>query len=571
MKLQQILVISMSVIVLIIFVGLLFIFQSVSSVRNTANEQTKQILSQSTAIDQLIEEVNTVSPAVQTMNDTAELEAQLSSVQYAYADAGLTLLATKLDAANEAYDALMPVIDSIVKMTPELSEQYQEFTEAVEYARIYGNKIFSSFENNSPQIGASMANGLRDQMAVISGMLSVISESSVAAVSDSVTRVIVESDSVKSSATAVKTGGAVIIDEANSVSGAVFLVGLIVLALTAAVAFMLVRLLKSATDQVVSTVGEISRTKSLGLRINRKQKDELGDIARDVDGMVESFSNVVEQVHETAELVGVEIVAMSERSDGLNGLIQNQQYSVDNISAAITQMSASSSEVSSNATSTAETATQANETGQKSTNIVNASIKNIENLSSQLNSSQATINQLVSDVASIGGILEVIESIAEQTNLLALNAAIEAARAGEQGRGFAVVADEVRSLAGRTQTSTVEIRQTIENLQKRTELVVAAMDNSIKTSSESVAQAQEANEAISEISTALSEIMNLTQLIATSAREQSEAANEISGQVVALSDSSMEIADLSHENQAGGQRMANQGEDLNKAVSIFSI
>jgi methyl-accepting chemotaxis protein len=571
MKLQRMLIISMSVIVLINFIGLVFIYQSVSSVKSTAEGQTGQIVTQATAIDELINEVNTVSPSVETMNDVADLKARLAAVQYGYADAGLTLNATKLDEANAAYDELMPVIASRISGVSELSDRITELNEAIEYARIYGNRIFTSFENNSPSMGASMANGLREQMATISSLLQVISVSSVSGVADSVSRVIDESDKVTQSAGMVKQGGAIIIDEATSVGNAVFVVGIVVLALTAAVALLLIRFLKSATDQVVSTVGQISRTKSLALRINRRQNDELGEIARDVDNMVDSFASVVGEVRTTASLVSDEIVAMSGRSDGLNGLIQNQQHSVDNISAAITEMSASATEVSNNASSTADTASNANQTGQKGSQIVTASIKNIEKLSAQLHDSQATINELASDVVSIGGILEVIEGIAEQTNLLALNAAIEAARAGEQGRGFAVVADEVRSLAGRTQTSTVEIRQTIENLQKRTEQVVAAMEHSITTSTQSVEQAQEANEAIHEISTALSEIMNLTQLIATSAKEQSEAANEISGQVVALSDSSMEIADLSNENQAGGQRMADQGTQLSKAVSIFSI
>ena len=571
MKLQRMLVLSMSVIVLINFIGLVFIYQSVSSVKSTADGQTQQIATQAEAIGQLINEVNTVSPSVETMNDISELKARLAAVQYGYADAGLTLNSTKLDEANAAYDELMPVILARVSGVSELSDRISELNESIEYARIYGNRIFTSFENNSPSMGASMANGLREQMGNISSLLQVISVSSVSGVADSVSRVIDETDKVTQSAGMVKQGGAIIIDEATSVGNAVFVVGIVVLALTAAVALLLIRFLKSATDQVVSTVGQISRTKSLALRINRRQNDELGEIARDVDTMVDSFATVVGEVRTTASLVSDEIVAMSGRSDGLNGLIQNQQHSVDNISAAITEMSASATEVSNNASSTADTASNANQTGQKGSQIVTASIKNIEKLSTQLHDSQATINELASDVASIGGILEVIEGIAEQTNLLALNAAIEAARAGEQGRGFAVVADEVRSLAGRTQTSTVEIRQTIENLQKRTEQVVAAMEHSITTSTQSVEQAQEANEAIHEISTALSEIMNLTQLIATSAKEQSEAANEISGQVIALSDSSMEIADLSNENQAGGQRMADQGTQLSKAVSIFSI
>ena len=571
MKLQRILVLSMSAIVGIIFVGLFFIYLAVAGVKDTAQNQTAQIGNQGKAIDSLVAEVNAVSPAVKTMNDIAALSRQLNTVQYTYADAGLTLLTSKLDSANENFDALAPNILALLTQYPELEEKRKSLEEGLEYSRIYGNKLFQSFENNSYSLGASMANGLRDQMAIISGVLEDISAQSTNAANGAVDRVIGETENVSSSAAKVSEGGRVIIDNADSVSKAVFIVGAIVLALTAIVAFLLVRVIKSATDQVVTTISEISRTNSLKLRINRKQKDELGAIAHDVDAMVANFGNVVGQVRSTANLVGDEIVAMSKRSDGLNGLIQNQQYSVENISAAITQMSASANEVSSNATSTADTAQKANETGQKGSRVVTASIKNIENLSAQMHSSQNTINQLAKDVESIGGILGVIESIAEQTNLLALNAAIEAARAGDQGRGFAVVADEVRSLAGRTQTSTVEIRQTIENLQKRTEQVVSAMEHSISTSSESVTQAQEANSAIGEISSAMSEIMNLTQLIATSAKEQSEAANEISQQVVALSDASVEVANLSNENQAGGQRMAKQGEDLNKTVSIFKL
>ncbi len=571
MKFQVKLILSLSAIGLIVLVGLATIYQSVSSVVSIAEAQKRQVDQQRQTIEQLQQGVSTVAPALSMMNEIAGITNELNQVQYAFANASLTLDQVDLDRANLLMDGIEPKIIGFLNRFPQLANEGQAVREALWASRIFGNKMNEFLLDDLPNIAGDMARGLGSQMDIIANVLNRLSEQSTNQVNSNLNTVTRGTEAVNTSAQDVSTNSDLILEEAGTVSSVVLAVALVILLLTAAIAVSITRSLRSATKQVVKVLHNISLDKNLTLRINRDSNDELGTIAKDVDHMMDNFEKVVVEVNDTASNVGQEICEMSQRGSALNQLICDLQQSVDSISTAVVELSASASEVSNNAGSTAETTRQANSIGSKGTQIVESSINNVENLSNVLHNSQGSVQQLEKDVGSIGGILEVIESIAEQTNLLALNAAIEAARAGEQGRGFAVVADEVRSLASRTQQSTVEIRQTINNLQDRTHDVVSTMQSAINASGESVQQAREASAAIGEISNSLSEILDLNQLIATAAREQSDVANEISDRITILSNSAQDISNLAEQNEAGGKRMSAQGDKLGQAVAIFNL
>lgn len=571
MYLRQQLILSMLALGFIVIVGMSVIFRSSSGVKSTADDQKVQVQNQNKTVVLLKDDAGAVIPALQLMNEISELKTELSTVQYAFANASLTMEHQDLKDANTGMDALEPKIVELLRSFPEFADEASKVKEAFWASRIYGNKMNEFLLMGLTNITGDMAVGLSTQMDVIVTTFDQLSAHSVKEANSRVENVVIRTNELGSSARAVSDGVEVIVQESSTVSKTVFGVGVIVFLMAAGVAYFLSQTLNRATHQVVSALSEISKTKTLSLRINRKQNDELGVIAHDVDEMMGIFEEVVRQVATTAEGVGEEIDLMSNRSGELEKLISGQQSSLQDISASVTEMSASANEVANNAATTAKTTQEANSIGKKGSEVVNASIRNIENLSQQLNTSEQTINSLADDVASIGSILEVIEGIAGQINLLALNAAIEAARAGEQGRGFSVVADEVRSLAGRTQTSTVEIRKTIENLQKRTGDVVDSMQQSITISTESVNQAQQVNTAINEISSSLSEIMDLTTLIASAAQQQSVSTADITERVNLLSNSAVDVLMLAVENKNGGRRMSDQGHQLNNAISIFHL
>ncbi|NVJ57744.1 MAG: chemotaxis protein, partial [Vibrionaceae bacterium] len=203
--------------------------------------------------------------------------------------------------------------------------------------------------------------------------------------------------------------------------------------------------------------------------------------------------------------------------------------------------------------------------------IVNSAAKSVEALAQEVSQASNVISHLEGNVKNIAVSLGVIQDIAEQTNLLALNAAIEAARAGEQGRGFAVVADEVRKLASRTQESTGEIHQMIEQLKSASDAAVKAMDSSQTLSTSTVEEANSAAQALVKIQESIGTIMDMNALIATATEEQSIVGHEISQRVVVISDQSSQSAELANENRSGSQELNQRAAQLYDLVDRFTV
>ncbi|WP_204482759.1 methyl-accepting chemotaxis protein, partial [Aeromonas veronii] len=233
-----------------------------------------------------------------------------------------------------------------------------------------------------------------------------------------------------------------------------------------------------------------------------------------------------------------------------------QQHELNQLATAMNEMQATVQEVSRNTSDAASAATSASETAEIGAQTVNDSILRIERVAGAIESTAVVIRQLGDDSRNIGMVLEVIRGIAEQTNLLALNAAIEAARAGEQGRGFAVVADEVRTLAKRTQDSTSQINTIIAELQQRAEQAGSTMQQSQELMNTTVATAREAGESISQISGSVSSISHMNIQIATATEEQGAVSEELNRNVVNISHASEEVA-------AGATQMAQACNELN--------
>ncbi|WVM90976.1 methyl-accepting chemotaxis protein [Halopseudomonas pachastrellae] len=210
-------------------------------------------------------------------------------------------------------------------------------------------------------------------------------------------------------------------------------------------------------------------------RVVVHSNDELGQLSRAVNAFLEQLQMLIRQVAESTLQVASAAEEMSAIASGQEKLVNEQYMAVDQVSTAATEMSAAIHEVADNAHSTADAAREADRQGHAAADVVSATMSDLRRLAADVEEAAGVINNLEQDTDKIGGVLSVIEGIAEQTNLLALNAAIEAARAGEQGRGFAVVADEVRALAARTQDSTRDIQQMIQKLQSGTGQAVAVM------------------------------------------------------------------------------------------------
>jgi len=239
--------------------------------------------------------------------------------------------------------------------------------------------------------------------------------------------------------------------------------------LLSALYFLIKNLVTQPLTEVINALENIARGEGdLTQRLTLKNKGEIGLVTTSFNEFVDKIQVLVKSIQNSVQDTTAVSQAVHLASEETQNILKIQQEETDHVAAAITQMSASTKEIANNVQLTADSAVQVNSDANEVSTIVTESVNSINSLSEQLNDASKVINELESDVQDIASVLDVIRAIAEQTNLLALNAAIEAARAGEQGRGFAVVADEVRALASKTQESTSQIQTTIERLQTGT-------------------------------------------------------------------------------------------------------
>lgn len=279
-------------------------------------------------------------------------------------------------------------------------------------------------------------------------------------------------------------------------------------------------------------------------QIQSNRTDELGQMRKQLANTQNFLRSLMGQVKSTSSQLNKDADTVSRASAEIAHGTQTTSSRIEQTATAVTQMTSTVQEVAHNANGAAESASRADNSAQSGRSVMQNTIQTINALSQEVTKASTVIQKLEEDTNSVGTVLDVIRGIAEQTNLLALNAAIEAARAGEQGRGFAVVADEVRNLAQRTQESTAEIQQIIENVQTGAKDAVTAMEQGRESTTACVEQANQAGASLDEITGAVNEIHMMNTQIATAAEEQTTVAEDISQNVNEISQSTSEI----HEN-----------------------
>jgi len=326
-----------------------------------------------------------------------------------------------------------------------------------------------------------------------------------------------------------------------------------------------VREVTSALQQIASGEGDLTQ------RINVKSKDEVGLLAghfnqfvTQLGTMIQSMTQAVKETLDTSEMASNLALQSSEGAT-------RQKEQIVMVAAASEQMSQCSIEVAKNAASTAQASNRADQASQEGRQVISCATENIESLSLQMRSSMQQVEGLATDSENIAEVMQVIRSVAEQTNLLALNAAIEAARAGEQGRGFAVVADEVRGLAGRTAASVNEIETVVSDLQRMIAVVVKSIQQGSSLAESSAAQVQDAMRMFDTIGDAVRDINTMSTQIATSAEQQSAVAEDISCNLQTIRSVADEVSEHAQTSARLSDEMTDMGRQQNSLISQFKV
>ncbi|OUM05501.1 methyl-accepting chemotaxis protein [Pseudomonas syringae] len=349
----------------------------------------------------------------------------------------------------------------------------------------------------------------------------------------------------------------------TSVAGLALLIGLLA-------AWIMTRQITVPLQQTLTAAARIAQG-DLSKDLKASRRDEMGELQRSMQTMTVGLRELIGGISDGVS----QIASAAEQLSAVTGQtcagVNSQKDETDQVATAMNEMAATVQEVARNAQEASLAAVQADKQARSGDEVVGKAIAQIEQLALEVVNSTQSMNQLKQESGKIVGVLDVIKSVSQQTNLLALNAAIEAARAGEAGRGFAVVADEVRSLAQRTQKSTEEIEELIAALQTGTQQVATTLDNSRNLTDNTVALSRRAGSALEEITRTVASIQHMNEQIATASEEQSVVAEQINRNVISVRDISEQTAAASEETAASSAELARLGIHLQGLVGKFKV
>lgn len=347
---------------------------------------------------------------------------------------------------------------------------------------------------------------------------------------------------------------------------------LVAIVIALALAAWVTRLIVSPIQRLEQSMADIASGEGdLTRRVDVTSFDEIGRLGQSFNLFVGKIQTTVTEVIESTSQVRQQTQDLITLASEITESSQSQQQESDMVATAINEMRVTSENVSQNAQEAAQATDRSSEEAAVANQGIGDTVTSIQGLATEISAAEESVQRLNQDVTNIVSVLDVIRGIAEQTNLLALNAAIEAARAGEQGRGFAVVADEVRSLASKTQESTGDIQTMIERLQEGTSVVVHAMESSRSTSEKTISLVQSASTALGEISSSVGIINEMNTHIATAASQQTSVSGELNASIQKIAEDSHKMAEIIKRAEASCVGLEQRCQSLDDVVGQFRV